>query len=110
MDLSTEVGLDLDQLNGTMDETGSGDEEEISDDFFAFIYPYFLNRDPTSFGAWLVFMEMSLALIGIILNLTVLISIKEKESLSKSTVTIVLANLCFANLVRKYFFYKYVAC
>jgi hypothetical protein len=48
-------------------------------------------------------MEMSLALIGIILNMIVLISIKEKEALAKSTVTIVLANLCFSNLVRNVF-------
>lgn len=72
------------------------------EDFLTFIYVYFNTRDPSSFGAWLVFMEMSLALLGLILNLTVLISIKEKESLSNNTVTIVLANLCFANLVNHY--------
>jgi hypothetical protein len=66
-----EVDVEVDPVNGTSDET---DLAENSDDFFAFIYPYFLNRDPSSFGAWLVFMEMSLALIGIILNLTVLVS------------------------------------
>jgi len=76
------------------DAVGSKEEE-----FLTFLHPYFLTKDPTSFGAWLVLMEMSLALVGIILNLAVLISIKEKESLSNNTVTIVLANLCFANLV-----------
>ena len=86
----------MDLSNATVEDVL---DDGKSDDFFAFLYPYFLNKDPTTFGAWLVFMEMSLALIGIILNLTVLISIKEKEALSNSTVTIVLANLCFANLV-----------
>jgi hypothetical protein len=84
----------------------TGPEVDIDDDFFSFLYPYFLNKDPTSFGAWLVLMEMSLALVGIILNLAVLISIKEKESLANSTVTIVLANLCFANLVSGFFLLK----
>ena len=88
--------------NATSTSSSEDSLNDVSDDFFAFLYPYFLNKDPTSFGAWLVFMEMSLALIGIILNLTVLISIKEKESLSNNTVTIVLANLCFANLVSCY--------
>lgn len=57
----------------------------------------------SSFGAWLVFMEMSLALIGIVLNLTVLISIREKESLLNNTINVVLGNLCFANLVSAVF-------
>ena len=53
----------------------------------------------SSFGAWLVFMEMSLALVGIVLNLTVVISIREKESLMNNTVNIILGNLCFSNLI-----------
>lgn len=57
----------------------------------------------SSFGAWLVFMEMTLALIGIVLNLTVVISIREKESLLNNTVNIILGNLCFANLVAAVF-------
>jgi hypothetical protein len=69
----------MDTANETLD-VEANDTDGDSGDFFTFLYPYFLNRDPTSFGAWLVFMEMSLALIGIILNLTVLISIKEKVS------------------------------
>lgn len=57
----------------------------------------------SSFGAWLVFMEMTLALVGIILNLTVVISIREKESLLCNTVNVILGNLCFANLVAAVF-------
>ena len=56
----------------------------------------------TSFGAWLVFMEMSLALVGIVLNLTVVISIHEKESLKNNTVNIILMNLCGSNLIGRY--------
>jgi len=48
----------------------------------------------------MVVMEMSLAILGIVLNLVVLISIREKESLLNNTFNVVLANLCFANLVR----------
>ena len=57
----------------------------------------------SSFGAWLVFMEMGLALVGMILNLTVIIAIKEKESLMNNTVNIILGNLCCANLVSTVF-------
>ena len=39
----------------------------------------------SSFGAWLVFMEMTLAIVGIVFNLTVVISIREKESLMNNT-------------------------
>ena len=56
-----------------------------------------------NFGAWLVFMEMSVALVGIILNLTVVISIREKEALMNNTVNVILGNLCFANLVAAVF-------
>ena len=41
--------------------------------------------------------------LGIILNLTVVISIREKESLMNNTVNVVLGNLCFANLVEAVF-------
>ena len=47
-----EIEVEMELSNGTSDESGSMEE---SDDFFAFLYPYFLNRDPTSFGAWYVF-------------------------------------------------------
>jgi hypothetical protein len=57
----------------------------------------------TAFGGWLVFMEMSLALVGIVLNLTVLISIREKETLINNTVNVILANLCAANLISAVF-------
>ena len=57
----------------------------------------------TSFGAWLVFMEMSLALVGIILNLTVVISIREKEAIFNKTENVILGNLCAANLIAAVF-------
>lgn len=40
---------------------------------------------------------------GIILNLTVVISIQEKASLKNNTVNVVLGNLCFANLIEAVF-------
>ena len=57
----------------------------------------------SSFGAWLVFMEMSLALAGIVLNMIVVISIREKESLMNNTVNVIIGNLCFSNLVAAVF-------
>ena len=48
-------------------------------------------------------MEMTLALVGIVLNLTVVISIREREALLNNTVNVVLGNLCFANLVAAVF-------
>ncbi len=51
-------------------------------------------------GYRMVVMEMTLAICGIVLNLVVLISIREKEWLLNSTSNVLLANLCFANLVR----------
>ena len=49
--------------------------------------------------ARMVVMEMCLALLGIIFNLIVLISIRERESLLKSTLNVILASLSAANLV-----------
>ena len=46
---------------------------------------------------------MSLAFFSILFNLVVLISIRERESLLNSTVNVVLANLCTANLVSAVF-------
>jgi len=54
-------------------------------------------------GARMVVMEMSLAFFSILFNLVVLISIRERESLLNSTVNVVLANLCAANLVSAVF-------
>ena len=51
----------------------------------------------------MVVMEMSLAFFSILFNLVVLISIRERESLLNSTVNVVLANLCTANLVSAVF-------
>ncbi len=50
-------------------------------------------------GYRMVVMEMSLAICGIVFNLVVLISIREKEWLLNNTSNVLLANLCFANLV-----------
>jgi len=63
----------------------------------------------SSFGAWLVFMEMSLALLGIILNLTVLISIREKEAIFNQTANVIHANLCAANLIAAVFVKSFAA-
>ncbi len=57
-----------------------------------------LSPNKTS-GYRMVVMEMSLAILGILFNLIVLISIREKESLLNLTSNVILANLCFANLV-----------
>lgn len=51
----------------------------------------------------MVVMEMSLAFFSILFNLVVLISIRERESLLNSTVNVILANLCAANLVSAVF-------
>lgn len=51
----------------------------------------------------MVVMEMTLAFFGVVFNLIVLISIREKESLLNSTINVILANLCFANLVAAVF-------
>lgn len=73
---------------------------DLSDFILSFLNHYIADFDPNASGAFLVLMEMSLGLLGIILNLTVLISIKEKESLTSNTVTVILGNLCLSNLVR----------
>ena len=46
-----EMQMETELSNGTLDESGSIEDND-ADDFFAFLYPYFLNRDPTAFGAW----------------------------------------------------------
>ena len=67
--------------------------------------PFFTKEEPTSGsqGIFLVMIEMILALVGIVLNLTVLISIKEKETLLSQTHNVLIGNLCFANLVSAVF-------
>ena len=52
---------------------------------------------------FLVLLEMSLALIGTVLNLIILIPILEIEELSKSTMNILMANLSLGNLVATVF-------
>jgi hypothetical protein len=47
-----EMQMETELSNGTLDESGSIEDNDDADDFFAFLYPYFLNRDPTAFGAW----------------------------------------------------------
>ena len=54
-------------------------------------------------SAKMVLMEMSLSLAGILANLIVIIAIREKESLLNSTVNVILANFCFANLIAAVF-------
>ena len=73
-------------FNGFMDQT--------FEEYFA---------DPASQGCFLVLLEMSLALIGTVLNLIILIPILEIEELSKSTMNILMANLSLGNLVATVF-------
>ncbi|XP_040580188.1 uncharacterized protein [Lepeophtheirus salmonis] len=61
------------------------------------------NVSNLSYGAILVVSEMTLTLVGIVLNLIVIISIREKESLLNSTLNIILGNLCFSNLMAAVF-------
>ena len=61
---------------------------------------YFLEGD--SQGAFLALLEMTLALIGTVLNLIVLIPIIN-SSLMNSTLNVLIANLCGANLVSAVF-------
>ena len=60
-------------------------------------------KDPASQGCFLVLLEMSMALIGTILNLTVLIPVLEIEELSHSTLNILMANLSLGNLISTVF-------
>ena len=53
-------------------------------------------------GAFLALVEMTLALIGTVLNLIVLIPIIN-SSLRNSTIYLLMANLCFANLISAVF-------
>ena len=59
--------------------------------------------DPVSQGCFLVLLEMSLSLIGTILNLIVLIPVLEIEELSHSTLNILMANLALSNLISTVF-------
>ena len=59
-------------------------------------------EEEKSQGAFLALVEMTLAIIGTILNLIVLIPIIS-SSLKNSTLNILIANLCLANLVSAVF-------
>ena len=59
-------------------------------------------EEETSQGAFLALVEMTLAIIGTVLNLVVLIPIIS-SSLKNSTLNVLIANLCIANLVSAVF-------
>ena len=59
--------------------------------------------DPASQGCFLVLLEMSLSLVGTVLNLIVLIPVLEIEELSHSTLNILMANLSLGNLIATVF-------
>ena len=59
-------------------------------------------REEDAKGAFLALLEMTLALIGTVLNLVVLIPIIN-SSLMNSTLNVLIANLCGANLVSAVF-------
>ena len=54
--------------------------------------------DPLERGAMVVILDMSLAVISVVMNLVVLTAIKEKEGAVVGVVNLVLANLCISNL------------
>ena len=60
-------------------------------------------EDPASQGIFVVLVEMTLSLIGSVLNLVVLIPILEIEELSYSTMNVLMANLSLWNLVSTVF-------
>ena len=60
-------------------------------------------EDSASQGSFHVLVEMTLSLIGSILNLIVLIPILEVEELSYSTMNVLMANLSLGNLVSTVF-------
>ena len=77
---------------------------------FSTIFNYHFNErfqeyfsDPASQGCFLVLVEMSLSLIGTVLNLIVLIPVLEIEELSNSTLNLLMANLSLGNLVATVF-------
>ncbi len=73
-------------------------------DWLLFAFPLDFALSPARMhSAHMVVMEMTLAFFGIVFNLVVLISVREKESLLNSTLNVILANLCFANLVSAVF-------
>ena len=59
-------------------------------------------EEESSQGAFLALLEMTLAIVGTILNLIVLIPIIN-TSLKNSTLNVLIANLCLANLVSAVF-------
>ena len=60
-------------------------------------------QEPVSQGCFIVLLEMTISLIGTVLNLIVLIPILEKEELTYSTLNILMANLSLANLTATVF-------
>ena len=59
-------------------------------------------EEESSQGAFLALLEMTLAIVGTVLNLIVLIPIIN-SSLKNSTLNVLIANLCLANLVSAVF-------
>ena len=59
-------------------------------------------EEESSQGAFLALLEMSMAIVGTVLNLVVLIPIIS-SSLKNSTLNVLIANLCGANLVSAVF-------
>ena len=53
--------------------------------------------DPFSRGALVVVLDMTLAVLSVVMNLIVLTAIREKEAVAGVT-NLLLANLCFSNL------------
>ena len=47
----------------------------------------------------LVVMEMTVGVVGIFINLMVVSSVRSEDSLQESTKNLLLANICFSNLV-----------
>ena len=55
---------------------------------------------PMNQGALVVVLDMTLAVLSVLANIVVITSIREKEELLAVRANLVLANLCFSNLIR----------
>ena len=55
---------------------------------------------PMHQGALVVVLDMSLAVLSVLANIVVITSIREREELLAVRTNLVLANLCFSNLIR----------
>ena len=60
-------------------------------------------REPASQASFIVLFEMTLSLIGTVLNLTIIIPVLEQEELMVSTLNVLMANLSLANLTSTVF-------